>query len=552
MDREAQRRLDDIRSRRSELENSGIDELLAGRVSRREFIRWGSVVGMSLPTLAAILEACGSSTTSGGNGQIKRGGRLSIGVLTPAGAMDPVLTNDLGRLTILGQSGEYLAFSDKDLKLRPVLATSWSPNADGSVWTFKIRQGVKFTDGTAMTVDDVVQTFNHLADSTLKGNNALSAFAGTLTKGNVTKVDSSTVQFKLDSPNGNFPYLVSSDNYNAIILPASYQDGTWDKTFIGTGPWKLKSYAVNDSVSFDRNPIYWDPNNQPFLDGLDFKFYATEQPAILAFQAGSLDALGQFSVANGQLLLTDPNTTVVDIATTAHRQVHMRVDQPPFNNKLIRQALAYAMDRPTVIQGLWNGKAQLGNDHPIFKVYPSSDTTVAQRALDINKAKSLMSQAGSSGFKVNLYTEKVQEIPDLAALIQAAGKQIGIDITLNITDSGTYYDKYWLSSPLGITDYGHRGVPNTFLQAPLLSTGTWNAAHFANTKYDGLVAQYVKAIDLAAQKAVTGQIETLLLDETPMIIPYNYDFLTAVKKKVAGVESTGMGHLNLRQAGLTS
>ena len=557
MDTESQRRLDGIRARRTELENNAIDELLAGRISRREFVRAGSVLGLSLPVLGAILAACsgGTSTSSSAGGTIKKGGRLNIGHQTPSGPMDPILTADLGRLTILGLAGEYLAFSDKDLKLRPVLAESWSPNTDGSAWTFKIRQGVKFSDGTAMTVDDVVATFNRLADPSIKGNNALSNFSGVLSKGNVTKVDSSTVKFQLDSPNGNFPYLVSSDNYNSIVLPANYS-GNWDKTFIGTGPWKLKSYSVNDSVSFDRSPNYWDSSNVPPLDGIDIKFYSDEQAAILAFQAGSLNVLSFFSVRTGQALLTDPNTTVLDIPTASHRQVHMRTDQAPFDSNLVRQALALAIDRQAVVTGLWNGKAQIANDHPIFKMYPSSDTSVPQRTVDLTKAKSLMAQAGkASGFSVTLYTEKVGEIPDLAALVQAAGKQIGITIDLNITDSGTYYDKYWLSSPLGITDYGHRGVPNTFLKAPLIGDpkiGTWNAAHFNNPTYDGLFAQYVKAIDVSSQKAVTGKIEQLLLDQSPLIIPYNYDALTAMKKNITGIETTGMGHVNLRRAGITS
>jgi len=555
MDREAQRRLDEVRKGRTELENNAIDELIAGRVSRREFIRFATVLGFSMPALGVVLEACSTSSTPTTSGNIKKGGRLNVGHQTPAGAMDPILTNDLGRLTILGQCGEYLAWSDSNLHLRPVLATSWTPNSDGTEWTFKIRQNVKYNDGSGpMTVDDVVATFKRLADPTVTGNNALSNFKGVLSPTGVSKVDNQTVKFTLDAANGNFPYLVSSDNYNAIILPASYNGG-WDQTFIGTGPFKLKAggYVVNDHVSLDRNPTYWDPNNQPYLDGLDFKFYDSEPSAILAFQAGSLDVYTQFSVANGQGLLTDPNTPVIDIPTSAHRQVHLRVDQPPFNDKLVRQAMALAIDRPTIITGLWNGKAQLANDHPLFKMYPSSDTSIAQRAQDITKAKSLMAQAGkASGVDVTLYTEKVQEIPALAALLVSAGGQIGIRITLNLTDSGTYYDRYWLNSPMGITDYGHRGVPNTFLSAPLLSTGTWNAAHFANPTYDGYYADYVKAVDLSAQKAVSGKIEQLLLDETPMLIPYNYDFLTAVKKKVSGLETSGMGHMNFRLAGITS
>src|SRR3989449_6121700 len=159
----------------------------------------------------------------------------------------------------------------------------------------------------------------------------------------------------------------------------------------------------------------------------------------------------------------------------------MRTDVAPFTDKRVRQAMALAIDRNTIIQGLWNGKAQIANDHPIFKMYPSSDTTVAQRAQDVAKAKDLLAQAGlSSGFAVTLYTEQVHEIPAVAPLLQDAAKAIGITITPSISDSGTYYDKDWLTSQLGITDYGHRGVPNTFLSAPLLSTGTWNSAHFNN------------------------------------------------------------------------
>src|SRR5256886_12272766 len=197
---------------------------------------------------AAVPAACRAGTNPTPGGNIKKGGRLTVGPQPPAGAMDPILTNDLGRLTILGQCGEYLAFSDKYLHLRPVLATSWTPNADGSAWTFKIRQGVKYNHGTTpMTVEDVVATFNRLADQSITGNNALSNFKGVLSKGNVTKVDNQTVKFQLDAPNGNFPYLVSSDNYNAIILPASYNGG-WDKTFIGTGPFKLKNRSEERRV----------------------------------------------------------------------------------------------------------------------------------------------------------------------------------------------------------------------------------------------------------------------------------------------------------------
>jgi peptide/nickel transport system substrate-binding protein len=168
-----------------------------------------------------------------------------------------------------------------------------------------------------------------------------------------------------------------------------------------------------------------------------------------------------------------------------------------------------------------------------------------------------MEAAGmAGGFKTTLTTEKYLEIPEYAVLIQNAVKEIGGDIQLNVMDQGAYYGDAvygkspWLDSEMGITDYGHRGVPNVFLMAPLTSEGTWNAAHFKNPEYDQLVKAYIAALDLDAQRAAASKIQTLLLEETPIISSYFYDFLTVVKKGAAGVEPTAMGQLFLSQATL--
>jgi peptide/nickel transport system substrate-binding protein len=127
-------------------------------------------------------------------------------------------------------------------------------------------------------------------------------------------------------------------------------------------------------------------------------------------------------------------------------------------------------------------------------------------------------------------------------------------VNLKIEDVGAYYGDAvpgksdWLDSEFGITDYGHRGTPNVFLTAPLLSTGTWNAAEFKSAEYDKLVANYVAALDPAEQKAQAGGIQRLLLDETPVIFPYFYDYLVATGPTVTGVEPTAMGQMFLHKA----
>ncbi|TIV76446.1 MAG: peptide ABC transporter substrate-binding protein, partial [Mesorhizobium sp.] len=106
-------------------------------------------------------------------------------------------------------------------------------------------------------------------------------------------------------------------------------------------------------------------------------------------------------------------------------------------------------------------------------------------------------------------------------------------------------------SVMGITDYGHRGVPNVLLSAPLKSDGTWNAAHFKNKDYDMLVSSYIAALDLEAQKATAGNIQKLLLEETPIIFGYFLDYLTATAKGVTGVQPSAVGQLFLDEASMT-
>jgi len=276
--------------------------------------------------------------------------------------------------------------------------------------------------------------------------------------------------------------------------------------------------------------------------------------SILAIQGGEVDILSQFQiVAGGEALLNDPNIVVTEVKAAQHRQIHMRADQEPFADKRVRQAMALLLDRPTIIEGFFQGKADLGNDHPFAPVYPFSDLSVPQREVNVEQARQLLADAGKGdGFEVQLSTWDNYEIPQLAQLLQGAAKEVGITITLNITDAGTYYSDFWLSSPLGITDYGHRGVPTVYLTAALGSTGTWNAAAFKNPTLDQLIADFVGALDIDSQKAAAKAIEELLLDETPVIFPYFYYHLSATRSNVTGILPTGMGHIDLTQTGFTS
>jgi peptide/nickel transport system substrate-binding protein len=556
-------RLGRLRQGQGEIANHIIDEFAAGRLSRRDFIRRASVIGISAPLLGSILAACSSSSSSpssssssssaSASGGGAPGAVIKAGISTPAAAINPLTVADQGGLDMLAQTGEYLCLATQQLTLKPVLATSWSSNSTADVWTFKIRQGVKFHGGGPLTADDVVYTYKL---QTGPGKN--SALGGVLAPTGVVKVDDYTVAFHLEAPNGNFPYLTSSENYNMIIIPNNYDPTKWQSSFIGTGPFVLSSYTPKVGATFTRNESYWGTKALP--SQTQFTFYDTQPPSILALTGGTIDVLGQFSVNGGEALLNG-SYNVIKLKASTHRELSMRTDQAPFTDPRVRQAIALTLNRPQIVTALFKGLADVGNDSPFWSGFASTDTSIAQRTQNISQAKSLLAAAGHpNGFTTTLVTENIQEIPAFAQIVAQSAAAIGVKINLNVEAQSKYYGNYkfgtsdWLDGTMSLVDYGHRSVPNLFLGAPLQTintktgTGVWNAAHFSNSQYDKLSTQYVAALDVSTQRSIAGQIQTLLLNETPIIYAYFYNYLTATAKNVTGVYPTAIGHLFLYNA----
>lgn len=555
------RRLDVLRTGHGPIAEHVIDELAAGRLSRREFLRRGTMIGLSVPVLGGLLEACGGSSPATSSSRPaargKPGATIKAGIGTPTAAINPITIADQGGLEMLGQVGEWLVFCDQHNNYHPWLATSWSPNADATVWTFKIRQGVKFNDGTPMTVDDVVYSFKSQCDPKSSAN-ALSVFGGTLTPGGVVKVDDSTVAFHLEQPDGNFIDAVSPNNYNMIIVPKGYDFAHYQKSFIGTGRFTMVSYTPNVGATFVRNPHYWGTPALPAKT--EFTFFAEDPPLASALQAGSVDCIMQFAVTTSPQLLNG-GFNVIALKSSSHRELSMRTDLHPFTSKYVRQAIAYTLDRPAIVSALFKGYAEVGNDNPFAPAFRATDTSVPQRTKNLKLAKELLAKGGvPRGFSTPLLTENSGEIPHFAEIVKQAASQIGVDIALTVETSTKYYGQAvfgksdWLDGEMSLVDYGARAVPNLFLQAPLQSIdaktgqGSWNAARFNDPTYDKLSKQFAAAVDLSAQRRIAGEIERLLLDETPIIYPYFYDYLTATQKNVTGVYPTAIGELFLWNA----
>ncbi|MCP5111647.1 MAG: peptide ABC transporter substrate-binding protein, partial [bacterium] len=210
-------------------------------------------------------------------------------------------------------------------------------------------------------------------------------------------VDESTVRFNLSRANGAFPFFVSSDNYNATILPASfwetYEAGSYEQSFIGSGAWINESYEPGVSAVYTKNENYWGDNaNQP--DRMEVAFFGDEAAMITAFQDERLDVLYRVAFSNAQTLEAS-GANIQRVATAQHRQIYMDASQPPFGDKRVRQAMALMLDRPLLIEGVLGGFGVVGNDHPIWQNYPMFNAdAVPQREQNLTEAKALLDAAG--------------------------------------------------------------------------------------------------------------------------------------------------------------
>ena len=561
--------LDPFRKKADPLQLDLVESFAQGKINRRHFIQRGTVLGLSLASISAIVAACGGSSSGGGEAAtdtgigggevsdtvaVKTGGSIKLAMSPPGSeGVNPITMIDLVTYNVCAQVFEYLVRSASDLSVVPQLATEWSGSSDGKTWTFKLREGVMWQDGTPFTSADVVATMDKLVEA---GNSALT---GTLSAGGTTAPDDLTVVFALDAANGHFPYLVSSDNAQSLITPTAWTVKDNLKPGVGgTGPWKLDSLDVKTSAKYSRNDAWW--GGKTPLDTVEFIFIEDTAAQIAAVSSGEADGNTQFSADQGEVLLNDPNMNIVELKSATHRQFWMQCDSGAVKDPKVRQAIAWTFDRQKMIDKALGGHGTVANDHVLFELYPYFDSAaVEQRVQDIDKAKALLKEAGAEGMSIELPYIKASDMTNMAILAADGMKQAGIDVKLVGSDYSTFYGKFWCpaepakppcvgASDIGIVDYGHRGTPDVYLNAALATNGVWNSSQYGSSTFDTQFAAWSAAVDVDAQKTTAGAIQQTLWNDTPVGIPYTINTLGAFNKKFQGIVTTAMGFAFLESA----
>jgi peptide/nickel transport system substrate-binding protein len=547
--------IENYRRTAGDLENELIDEYRAGTMTRKELIQRGSVLGISIPFLGLLAGAADAPAAPLGPLSVgQRGGTLRIGHISVDGSLEPPLLQSLGALGVSHLAGEQLIYADRNSVVRPLLATSWRATNEARTWTFNLRRNVRFHGGQRMTADDVVSTFRILLS---KDSQALQAYKGILRR--VTKVNDFAVRFNLANPNGLFPYLLGQMVYQAVILPRTYRlpeditrPGEWTARMNGTGPFRLVENRGPAGLTFEANPNYW--GGRPALDRVVVSIL-DDQARVTGLQSGQIDLATQITFQGAQQLAR--RATVLPLRAANHRYLNMNVRAEPFNDVRVRQAFALALNRPAITRGLWGRFGEIGNDSPLWPGYPYTSRSVPQRRQDLDRARALLRAAGAENLSVTLTCYRAFEMPDYAQRVAQDLRRIGVNCTVRVFTSAQYFDGVsfgasgrlapWLETDFGIVDYGGRPVPITYFNAALRRGGVWNAARYSSARFERLVNQFYAAPNLAGQRRFAAQIQRLLLQDTPVIYAYFYNFIAASARNVRGYVPDGMGWINLRR-----
>jgi peptide/nickel transport system substrate-binding protein len=528
-----------------------LEEFRAGRLTRRGLLVRASVAGVSLAAFGSLLGREAQAQTA------KRGGTLRVASQIPSANPEPVTASNAGEVFTYQPSLEYLCYPRADWTLDPRLATGWKADPTPKTWTFTIRQGVRWHDGTPLTADDVVATFQRLLDPKV-GSSAGSVYHGVLSFGNVEKVGETQVRFHLETPFVDFPYLVSGFAYQSAILPKNYEMGSFSKGGIGSGPFVLKQYVAQQYATYTANPHYWAPG-LPYLGGLKVTYYGDEASTVLAVQAGDIDVYPVVPLKGAEALLGNPKLTILQHPSADYRSLHMRVDTPPLNDKRVRQAVMLCIDREALVKSLFNGAATIANDHSFAPVYVDSQLAVQdvpQRKVNYGQAKALLAAAGhSGGIKLTLTTENLLEMPQYAVAIKEGCQRAGIDVTLNIMPSAQYYgsgaNQPWLVVPFGMTDWAARGTASQAIIPEFPCGAAWDSAHWCDQTFTKTFAAYNGELDHQKRRQLALQLARIQQDEVPVGIAYWISARRATTKAVNGLAPAPDNFLDLRAVWLS-
>ncbi len=526
-----------------------------GRISRREFLRNATLVGMSFAGASAFLAACGpteeptqapaapQATEPAAMGPT-RGGSLKVASRVQK-VTHPAQFSWISPSNQLRQVAEYLTYYGADNIARPLLLENWETSEDLQTWTLNLRQGIKHNNGDEFNADDVVFTMKEWLNKDI-GSSILSLIGNYLSAENVEKVDDYTVTLHLDRAEIAVPEHMF--HYPALILNHRTFEGDFLKAPHGTGPYTLESYSEGERVLIKRRNDYWqsgaDGDPLPYLDEMEFIDMGEEPSAwIAAIQAGEVDYLdlGDNVGPDFNLALKDnPDVVVTSVPTGTTRVLRMRVDLDPWTDNNVRMALKLCQNHEKILNLAYFGLGLQGQDFHVYEGQPDYCSKPIP-AYNPEQAKQLLADAGyPDGLDVQLAVGTGwPDIVSYAEILKEDAAPAGLNITLNTMPNSQYWE-LWTEVDLGVTPWTHRPPGTTLLNLAYIGDSegnpvAWNETRWVDEEFSRLLTEANGTPDVEARREIFCDLEQIQMDRGSIGIPYWMDVWMVHRKNVMDV-----------------
>jgi len=477
-------------------------------------------------SIMVLLQACAGEPTPSEEPAAEqvRQGELRV-ALQPIVQTDPAFISSDPEIIIASSVYDYLVDVNPQNTITPRLAREWTVSEDGKIYVFSLIENATFHDGTLFTADDVVWTFDRLRDPEV--DSPTKDLYSNIES--VEATDQFEVTFTLKESNPFFLYDLS-DNH-ALILKADTPDPVGD--FMGTGPFKLVSYSPEDRLVVEANEDYF-LRDRPMLEKIEFIFFNDQTAQVEALRSGQVDLVMLISADLFNTIREEPGLIPLEVATNSFDLVRLRADRAPGDDPRLMQALRLATDRQAIFDLVLQGYGAMGKDTPIgpmYSQYFDKDLQLPER--DVEAAKQLLTEAGyPDGIDLVLHTPDTGNRPNLAVVLKDQWSEAGIDVEVIVEPESVYYgDDGWLAVDLGITGWGSRPYPQFYIDTMLVCGANWNESHFCDDEFDRLANLAGTTLNEDQRVDAYNQIQALLVDRGPTMIPYFFSQLGAISDK---------------------
>ena len=497
--------------------------LRAGQLSRRDFMTGALALGLTVPAALSLADKAYAATP-------KKGGKLRQAI-TGGGSgdsLDPAQILDSYMIQVsFGMLRNCLTEIASDGSLIGELAESWEPSADAATWTFKLRQGVEFHNGKSLDSNDVVESIRHHL-----GEDSKSAAKGIISNIEAVEADgSNTVVFRLTGGSADFPFIMS--DYHLGICPAKAEGGIDWESGIGTGGFSLEKFEPGVRTLVKRNGNYWKEGAAHF-DEVETLFIADVTARTSALQTGEIDIMNNADLKTIHLLKRAPNVQVIQGNGNKHITLPMDTRTAPYDNNHVRLALKHAIDRQEILDKIFKGFGELGNDHPIgpANIYQAKD--IAQTAFDPDKAKHHLKQAGLDKLDVNLSLADTafSGAVDAGQLYQESARKAGINIELTREANDGYWSNVWMKKPWVASYWGGRPTEDWIFSQVWSAEAEWNESHWQHEKFNKLLLEARSELDSDKRRTLYREMQEIARDEGGSVVPVFVAYIEAASDKI--------------------